>query len=134
MRTVYNTVSEGNDHPTNLFATQTAFESYEALSQTDQRFLDPTMGDAGFQNLMYKGAPMTFDTYAAESSAANGEAPVWFVNMKYITLAKLNSVWFTPSEVLQPTNQDVFYKSLKCYGNLIVSNASRQGVLFNTHA
>lgn len=134
MRNVYNDVSEGNDHPTNIFTTQTAFESYEALVQADQRFLDPTMGDAGFQNLMFKGAPITFDKYADTSSATNGEAPMWFVNMKYITLAKLNSVWFTPSDFLQPTNQDVVFKHLKCYGNLIVSNCSRQGVLYDNHA
>lgn len=134
MRNVYNDASEGNDHPTNVFTTQTAFESYEALVQADQRFLDPVMGDAGFQNLMFKGAPITFDKYADVSGAANGNAPMWFVNLKYITLAKLNNVWFTPSDVLQPTNQDVFFKHLKCYGNLIISNANRQGVLTDNHA
>lgn len=132
MANVYNDVSEGNDHPTNMFGTQTAFEDYEALLQADQRFLDPKMGDGGFQNLMYKGAPFTFDTYANDGGNVN--APIWFVNMKYVTLAKLADVWFAPSDLLQPTNQDVFYKHIKCYGNLIATNCKRQGVLLDNHA
>ncbi len=133
MANVYNSASEGNDHPTNIFTTQTAFEAYEALLTGQIRYEDAEMGDAGFQNLMYKGAPIAFDTYAAVASSTEGDAPVWFVNMKYIKLKTLAGVWFTPSEMAQPTNQDTFYKHLKCYGNLISSNPSRQGVLYNVH-
>lgn len=134
MANVYNSASEGNDHPTNIFTTQTAFEAYEALLTPNLRYQDAAMGDAGFQNLMYKGAPIAFDTYAGVATSTEGDAPMWFVNMKYITLQTLSGVWFEPSDMLQPTNQDVFYKHLKCYGNLVTSNASRQGVLYNLHA
>lgn len=122
MRTAYNTASEGNDHPTNVFTTQTLFEKYEALIATNQRFEDPKMADAGFQNLMFKGAPIAFDTYVASGT-------MLFVNMKYIQLAKLNDVWFKASDFLQPTNQDVVYKHIKCYGNLIITNRKRHGAL-----
>jgi hypothetical protein len=119
MRNLYNSASEGNDHPTNVFATQVLFEAYEALIATNARFLDPEMADAGFQNLMFKGAPMTFDTYVPEGD-------MYFLNLNYITLAKLNDVWFEPSEFLKPTNADVIYKHIKCYGNLVLSNRARQ--------
>ena len=134
MANVYNSASEGNDHPTNIFTTQTAFEAYEALLTPNLRFQDAEMGDAGFQNLMYKGAPITFDEYADVASSTEADAPMWFVNFKYIKLKTLSGVWFKPSDMLQPTNQDTFYKHLLCYGNLITTNASRQGVLYNLHA
>lgn len=134
MANVYNTASEGNDHPTNIFTTQTGFESYEALLTSQKRFEDTAMADAGFQNLMYKGAPIAFDTYADVASTTEGNAPMWFVNFKYIKLKTLSNTWFKPSEMLQPTNQDVFYKHLLLYGQLIATNCKRQGVLYDIHA
>ncbi len=120
MRSLYNSASEGNDHPSNIFTTLEGFESYEDLIDDNARFLDPTMADAGFQNLMFKGAPMAFDKYVPDGD-------MYFLNLKYITLAKLDDVWFTPSEFLAPTNADVKYKHIKCYGNLVLSNRARQG-------
>lgn len=122
MRTVYNSASEGNDHPNLIVTTQTAFETYEGFLDAGLRFEDPTYADAGFQNLLFKGAPITFDTYVTAEH-------MYFLNLKYITLAKLDNVWFAASEFLQPTNQDVKYKHIRCYGNLIVSNRSRQGAI-----
>jgi hypothetical protein len=120
MRTLYNSASEGNDHPSNIFTTMEGFESYEDLIDDNARFLDPTTADAGFQNLMFKGAPITFDKYVPDGD-------MYFLNLKYVTLAKLNDVWFSPSEFLRPTNADVQYKHIRCYGNLVFSNLSRQG-------
>ncbi len=134
MTNVYNSASEGNDHPTNIFTTQTGFEDYEALLVDQKRFQDDAMADAGFQNLMFKGAPIAFDTYADVASTTEGNAPMWFVNFKYVKLKTLSGVWFKPSDMLQPTNQDVFYKHILCYGQLITNNASRQGVLYDIHA
>lgn len=119
MRNLYNSASEGNDHPTNVFTTQDGFEAYEALIATNARYLDPKMADAGFQNLMFKGAPVTFDTYVPDGD-------MYFLNLKYLTLAKLNDVWFTPSDWLRPTNADVMYKHIRVYGNQVVSNCKRQ--------
>jgi hypothetical protein len=126
MRTTYNNASEGNDHPTNIFTIQGSFEDYEALIAANARFMDPTMADAGFQNLLFKGTPMTFDSQITVIASLN---PMYFLNMKYITLAKLDDVWFKPSEFLAPTNADVLYKHIRCYGQLVLSNRKRQGIL-----
>ena len=134
MANVYNTASEGKDHPNFIVTTQTAYEAYEALLQTNSRYTSTEMGDAGFQNLMYKGAPMAFDGDAGVATTTEGDAPMWFLNTEYLELNTLDSKWFTPSDLDQPINQDAFYKHLVCYGNLTVKNASRQGVLYNLHA
>ena len=135
MANIYNTTSEGNDHPDYAVTTQTGFEAYEALLTGVIRYEDVEMGDSGFQNLKYKGVPIAFDD-DCEGGATTiyQESPMWFLNTKYLELSKLAGKWFSPSELLQPTNQDAFYKHLVCYGNLTVSNASRQGVLYDIHA
>lgn len=127
MQTAYNTVSEGNDHPNLILTTLTRFGTYEGFLNSYSRFEDPVYADAGFQNLMFKGAPITFDTYTTADH-------VYFLNLKYLTLAKLDNVWFSASDFLQPTNQDVKYKHIRCYGNLVVSNRSRQGAITDTTA
>lgn len=134
MINVYNTSSKGNDHPGILIGTQTAFESYEALLTGQIRYEDTRMGDAGFQNLMFKGAPVTFDEDADVATTTEANAPIWFLNLQYLTLKTLGGVWFTPSEMLQPINQDAFYRHILCYGNLVSSNNVRQGVLYDVHA
>lgn len=120
MSTGYNDVSEGNDHPSNVLTTQTLYEKYEGLVQSSLRLEDTRMGDAGFQNLMFKGAPMAFS-----ANATSGE--VLFLNMQYIHLVKLSDVWFKVSDMMQPTNQDAFFQHILLYGNLTVSNCARQG-------
>lgn len=119
MRSLYNLASEGNDHPNYIITTRDGFEAYEDLIDDNARFLDPKMADAGFQSLMFKGAPITFDSYCPDGD-------MYFLNTKYITLAKLADVWFKPSDWLYPTNADVMYKHIRVYGNLVISNRSRQ--------
>jgi len=121
MANMFNTCSEGNDHPTHILTTQVEFEAYEALLTSNARYLDPMMADAGFQNLLYKGVPITFDNYVDTGY-------MYFLNMDYIDFYKLNNVWFKPSEFVTPANQDVRYKYLKLYGQMGISNRKRQGL------
>ena len=138
MRTMYNDCSEGNDHPTNLLTTQGPYEAYENLLQPQIRYTDTEMADAGFQNLLFKGAPIAWDRFAdygfTADSVATAEDPIWFLNMKYLALRKLDNVWFKAGDLLQPTNQDAFYKNVRCYGNMTTSYPKRNGVLYDSLA
>lgn len=122
MRSVYNTVSEGNDQPSNILTTQDGFEAYEALLTDQIRYEDTEMGDLGFINLMFKKAPIVFDRDCQD-------ATMYFLNVKYLHLTKLNNVWFDVSDWLRPVNQDSKYKNILLYGNLTASNCKRQGKL-----
>ena len=64
MATMYNNVAVGNDQPTIIMTDQDEYEKYEALLQPQLRYTDATVADAGFQNLLFKGAPCTYDTHA----------------------------------------------------------------------
>lgn len=121
MANSFNNASEGNDHPNYIFTTQIAFEAYEALLTDNARYLDPAVADAGFQNLLFKGVPITFDKYVTTGY-------MYFLNTKYLAFYKLANTWFKPSEWVTPANQDVRYKYLKCYGQLTTNNRNRHAL------
>lgn len=120
MRRVYNNASKGKEQPTNLISTQVVFEAYEALLEDTVRHENTELGDMGFQNLMFKGAPFCFDR-------DNPTGVLYFLNLGYLDLIKLNDRWFEWSDWLVPVNQDAKYKNLYINGNLSCSNASLQG-------
>jgi len=124
MATLYNNCSVGNDQPTIIITGQNQYEAYEALLTDQIRYTDTDMADSGFQNLLFKGAPMTFDGTLA------GEGKLYMLNTKYIQLVAHSDVWFKPTPFVRPTNQDAVYSQLLCYGELTTSNRARQGYMY----
>lgn len=122
MRTAYNTVSVGNDQPNVVLTTRTLFEKYEDLLQPQERFMDSKTADGGFQNLLFKGAPIVYDNYVTAGD-------MFFLNTKYIRLVGHSDTWFKPTPFVRPNNQDARYAQILCYGELTISNRARQGVL-----
>lgn len=122
IRQRYLSVSEGNDFPTNIFTTETLYAKIDGFFESNQRFMDPTMANQGFETIMFHGAPISFDR-----NITSGE--IFFLNLKYITLYKLGDTWFSMSDWLEPVNQDVRIKKILLYGELAISNRKRQGVM-----
>lgn len=122
MTTAFNTVSRGNDSPDFILTTQTLFEKYESLLQPQLRFTDSKTADGGFQNLLFKTAPIMFDTY-------NQSGVMYFLNSKYLKLVGHRDVWFKATPFVRPNNQDARYSQILSYGNLTVSNRARLGKL-----
>ena len=122
MATAYNSVSVGNDHPDVLLTTQTLFEKYEALLQPNLRYTDTKTADAGFQNLLFKAAPVMYDTGCTAGT-------FFFLNSKYITLVGHSDKWFSQTAFISPEDTDARYALIMCYGNLTVRNRAKQGKL-----
>lgn len=122
MATAYNSVSVGNDHPDMVLTTQTLFEKYEALLQPQLRYTDTKTADAGFQNLLFKAAPVTYDVHCTAGV-------VYFLNSKYLTLVGHSGKWFQQTEFVRPENLDARYALIMCYGNLTCRNRKKQGKL-----
>lgn len=122
MATAYNTVSKGRDVPTNVFTTQDLFEKYESLLQPQLRFSDNATADAGFQNLLFKQAPVVFDLDCDTGF-------MYFLNVKYLKLKVHSGTWFSPTPFVKPHGQDARYSQIISAGNLVLSNAKRQGLL-----
>jgi hypothetical protein len=122
MATAYNSVSVGNDHPDVLLTTQTLFEKYEALLQPQLRYTDTKTADAGFQNLLFKAAPVMYDVHCTAGT-------FYFLNSKYITLVGHSDKWFSQTAFISPEDTDARYALIMCYGNLTVRNRAKQGKL-----
>lgn len=122
MATAYNSVSVGNDHPDLILTTQTLFEKYESLLQPQLRYTDTKTAEAGFQNLLFKGAPIMYDVHAPAGT-------MYFVNSKYLKLVGHSDKWFAQTEFVRPENQDARFALIMCYGNLVCSNRKKQGKL-----
>lgn len=122
MRQAYNTVAQGNDQPNMILTTQVLYEKYEDLLQSQERFMDPKVLDGGFQNLLFKGAPIVFD-----NNVVAGD--MFFLNTKYIRLVGHSDTWFKPTPFVRPRDVDARYAQILCYGELTISNRARQGVL-----
>ncbi len=122
MSTAYNSVSVGNDHPDTLLTTQTLFEKYEALLQPQLRYTDTKTADAGFQNLLFKAAPVMYDTGCTAGT-------FYFLNSKYLTLVGHTSKCFDQTAFIRPEDLDARYALIMCYGNLTVRNRAKQGKL-----
>jgi len=122
MATAYNTVSVGNDHPDLVLTTQTLFEKYESLLQPQLRYTDTASANSGFQNLLFKNAPVMYD---AHCTAGN----MFFINSKYISLVGHSGKWFENTNFVRPENMDARYALIMCYGNLTVRNRKKQGKL-----
>jgi len=122
MSTAYNSVSVGNDHPDVLLTTQTLFEKYEALLQPQLRYTDTATADAGFQNLLFKAAPVMYDEHCTSGV-------FFFLNSKYLTLVGHSGKWFQQTEFIRPEDLDARYALIMCYGNLTVRNRAKQGKL-----
>ena len=122
MAALYNDVSVGNDQPTMIITTQDVYQDYEALLTDQIRYTDTDVADAGFQNLLFKGAPVVFDGACTAQT-------MYMVNTKYLRLVGHSDVWFKPTPFVRPTNQDAVFSQILSYGNLTCSNRSRQGKL-----
>lgn len=124
MTNMFNTVSVGNDKPDFIITTQTLFEKYESLLQPQLRLQDNKTADGGFQNLLFKSAPVMFDTNCSSGF-------MYFLNSRYIKLVAHQDVWFKTTPFVKPNNQDARFAQILCYGNLTMSNCARQGKLTN---
>jgi hypothetical protein len=110
-----------------VLTTQTLFERYEALLQPQLRYTDTKTADAGFQNLLFKSAPVVYDVHAPTGT-------MYFINSKYISLVGHSEKWFANTPFVRPENMDARYALIMCYGNLTIRNRAKQGKLTNKTA
>lgn len=120
MRTMYNNCSKGNIHPDLIISTQTVFEFYEKVLALNERFIDTKTGDAGFQNLLFKASVMMYDTYCQSQT-------MFFLNSQYLDIMVDTQTDFITTPFIRPADQDAKVAQILWYGNLIMSNAARQG-------
>lgn len=122
MRTVYNSASIGADQTQLVLTTQLLFEAYEDSLVDQIRYTNTEMADAGFQNLAFKGAAVTYD---ADQVAHKMD----FLNMRYLELVGHTDTWFRNTPFVKPSNRDARSSQILCYGQLTCKKRSAQGRL-----
>jgi len=125
LSTMQNGISQGtNKTPDFHITTSTLWEKYEGLLVPAQRFSDSKTAEAGFTNLLYKAAPVTFDIDCTSGT--------WYaLNSKYIKLKRHSKVWFSQTPFMRPTNQNARYAQIICMGQLVTPQRRRLGKLQN---
>ena len=128
MSDVYNRASKGSDVPDLIITNHSLFEKYEALLQQNIRYQDVAKANAGFTNLLFKQTLVVFDLALATDTS---DAPMYFLNTKYLKLTGMNGHWFQTTDFQKGTvaGVDARYALVMAFGELTCSNRSRQGYL-----
>lgn len=124
MQSRYEAASEPPDRPNLITTTETLFNSFHALLTPIQRFADKSTADAGYQNLLFRGAPVLEDSYCPASHMV-------FWNLKHIKFVSHASRKFPGEQIpfQSPVNQDVLVSHIRWMGNLVCSQPRKQGVM-----
>lgn len=120
LTSMFNTVANGSDVPDGIFTTQSLYEKYEALLAPNLRYTDTKMADVGFQNLMFKTAPVFLDKSCTAGT-------VYMLNSKYLTVVGHKDRWFEQTSFIRPENMDARYALITAYGNLTVRRRDAHG-------
>ncbi len=135
------TAQGGSDTPDMIATSQELWEKYESLLQPQLRYSDPGTADAGFVNLLYRGAPVVFDyaidnanVFTGDYENTNDTGVMYFLNSKHVWIARGSDKWFTSTPFIRPTNQDARYAQIICYGNLVTNCRRRLGKITNKTA
>ncbi len=121
--------SRGTDSPDLIVADNVYYSAYWESLQEIQRITDTRLGKAGFNTLRYKDAEVVFDGgYAGACPAKH----MYFLNCDFLYMrphSDRNMVPLNPDRFA--TNQDAMVKLVGWAGNMTMSNAFLQGVLFD---
>lgn len=130
MRKAYNSVSIGSDQPQVILTTQSVYEQYEDSLVDQIRYTNTEMADAGFQNLMFKATPITYD--ADQNTTTTHKMD--FLNLRYMRLVGHSGTWFKNTPFVRPNNRDARTSQILCYGQFVTLKRSAQARLGFTPA
>lgn len=128
MNSLWLTLVRGTDKPDLWVMSHDFFGLYEVGLQERQRYASSKLADAGFETTKYKGSDIVFDD---NTNFATTAEKAYALNTRYLYLCQHKEAKWDMDEQKKPTNQDAVV--IPCYwmGNLVCTNRSLQGVLFD---
>lgn len=127
MNSMFLTTLRGRDQVDLIVADNTYYTYYWSSLQANQRYTNPNLAEAGFDNLKFKSADVVVD------GGKGGDSPsthMYFLNTNYLFWrphAARNMVPLNPDR--HATNQDAVVKLIAWAGNMTVSNRALQGLI-----
>ena len=125
MRNLYNTITNqslAKGAPDLIISDQPSFQYYEGTVQPQIRYSDTDMADAGFENLRFKGATMTYDP-----NTPSGK--MYMLSSDALKLVTNKGTNFITTKFIQPSNQDAKVAQILWAGQLASDNIRRLGSL-----
>ena len=127
MRTILNDCSKNLEarRPNIIVAGQTPYERYEDSVLDQKRIVNQKLGDAGFENIQFKGVPMIW-------SPACANTRMYFLNMTYLKFVYDPAYFFDMTE-WKPIPDQVNDRAAQIItaGELVTGRRSAHGVLYD---
>ncbi len=138
MNNIYARLVRGRDKPDLILADTNYYNLYLNSLQAIQRIASDEMGQAGFTSLKYMDADVVLDGFPSGAAGVAGTAVaggcptnhMYFLNTDYIHWRPHSQRNMVPLETVQSINQDATVRLIVFAGNMTLSNAFLQGVLF----
>lgn len=128
MNSLWLALTRGADKPDLIVSSHDLYVAYEASLQALQRFSDASLAGAGFETIKYKSANVIFDDNTNFSTTAER---MYFLNTDYLYLVEHPEARWSQDDDKVPVNQDAVVIPIYWMGQLVCSNRSLQGVLFD---
>jgi hypothetical protein len=139
MNSLYFKLVRGTDRPDLILADTNYYGFYLNSLQAIQRITSDEMASAGFTSLKYMDADVVLDGFGAGAAgvaaSSAGGCPtnhMYMLNTKYIHWRPHSGRNIVPLETVNSINQDATVKPIVWAGNMTLSNAFLQGVVFQT--
>jgi len=121
-------LNRGADKPDMIVMSHDLYALFELGEQQLQRYADADLAKAGFQTLKYKSADVIFDDNTNFASTAE---VAYFLNTDYLYVMQHKEAQWSADEEKRPTNQYAVVIPYYWMGNLVCSQRSLQGKLFD---
>ena len=128
MQTLWVQCLRGADKPDLITADAYSYGYYWDGLQAIQRITSTEVGQQGWNSLKFLNADVIYD-----GDSGHPAYGMYFLNTDYIYFRPHVNRNFVPLEQRDAVNQDAFIVPIVFAGNLTMSNASLQGVLFKTN-
>jgi len=128
MNDLYLSLVRGTDRPDLIVMSHDLFALYEVGLQERQRYTNARLAEVGFETVKYKGSDVVFDD---NTNFATTAEKAYFLNTNYLYLVQHKAAKWTMDDEKTPTNQDAVVIPLYWMGNMVCTNRSLQGVLFD---
>ena len=137
LQNLFGSCTSGGRSPTVIISNQANYNRYWALNLASQQYpvqpggRDQQMAQAGFENLLFNGAPWMVDSHCGPGvgnnlSATAAGGPL-FLNESYFEYVVSERANCTMRDFQSPPNQDAMTALLLWAGALTCSNISRSG-------
>lgn len=139
MRTLYNNCKKGAGGAPDIIVTnQYAIEKYEGGLTPQRRFSDDSVASAGFDNVKFRSALMSWDEdiCSASVTAAQGVdtyAVMYMINSKYFEIMYDSQSLFAHEGFVRPENQLARSSLVVFMGNAMITNRRKCGVLVDAN-